>query len=98
MRSQRLQRFFRNFDLDYAVVAKTVIALMGIPQPWVLSTDRTIAVGNPPANKVRSRATLWEGVCALKLPNPRSGLPHVRARTTVRAFGKATKVDRLFSL
>lgn len=41
MRSQRLQRFFRNFDLDYAVIAKAIVGIMGIPQPWVLSTDRT---------------------------------------------------------
>ena len=38
---KRLQRFFRNFDLDYTVVARAVITLMEIPQPWVLSTDRT---------------------------------------------------------
>ena len=38
---KRLQRFFRSFNLDYAVVAKAVISLMNIPQPWVLSTDRT---------------------------------------------------------
>ena len=58
---KRLQRFFRNFNLDYAVVAKTVIALMGIPQPWVLSTDRTIAVGNPPAklSNRHSRLVFW---------------------------------------
>ena len=38
---KRLQRFFRNFDLDYALVAKVVVTLMNIPQPWILSTDRT---------------------------------------------------------
>jgi hypothetical protein len=38
---KRLQRFFRDFDLDYAVVARLILALMNIPQPWVLSTDRT---------------------------------------------------------
>ena len=38
---KRLQRFFRNFDLDYAVIAKAIIGIIGIPQPWVLSTDRT---------------------------------------------------------
>lgn len=38
---KRMQRFFRKFDLDYAVIAKVVVALMGIPQPWVLSLDRT---------------------------------------------------------
>ena len=38
---KRLQRFFRNFDLDYEVMAQAVVNLMDIPQPWVLSTDRT---------------------------------------------------------
>ncbi len=38
---KRLQRFFRDFDLNYAVIAKAVITLMNIRQPWVLSTDRT---------------------------------------------------------
>lgn len=38
---KRLQRFFRDFDLDYAVIARVVVALMKIPQPWILSTDRT---------------------------------------------------------
>ena len=38
---KRLQRFFRKFDLDYTVIAKVVVALMNIPQPWVLSLDRT---------------------------------------------------------
>ncbi len=38
---KRLQRFFRHFDLDYQALAKIIIALMDIPQPWILSTDRT---------------------------------------------------------
>lgn len=38
---KRLQRFFRNFDLDYVVLAKAIVILMDIPQPWVLSIDRT---------------------------------------------------------
>lgn len=38
---KRLQRFFRNFDLDYPVIAKAIINIMDIPQPWILSTDRT---------------------------------------------------------
>jgi len=38
---KRLQRFFRDFDLDYTVIAKAIVGIMGIPQPWVLSTDRT---------------------------------------------------------
>lgn len=38
---KRLQRFFRNFDFDYAVIAQAIVNIMGIPQPWILSTDRT---------------------------------------------------------
>lgn len=38
---KRLQRFFRDFDLDYAVMAKMIVNIMKIPQPWVLSIDRT---------------------------------------------------------
>lgn len=38
---KRLQRFFAKFDLDFTVIAKTVVSLMNIPQPWVLSIDRT---------------------------------------------------------
>jgi hypothetical protein len=38
---KRLQRFFGKFDLDYPSVAKLIVALMKIPQPWVLSIDRT---------------------------------------------------------
>ncbi len=38
---KRLQRFFRKFELDYALIAQAVVNLMDIPQPWVLSVDRT---------------------------------------------------------
>ncbi|MBF2020535.1 MAG: hypothetical protein IGR93_10615 [Hydrococcus sp. C42_A2020_068] len=38
---QRLQRFFKKFDLDYSLIAKLIVALRKIPQPWVLSIDRT---------------------------------------------------------
>jgi hypothetical protein len=38
---KRLQRFFRKFDLDYPSFAKLIVGLMNIPQPWVLSIDRT---------------------------------------------------------
>jgi len=37
---KRLQRFFREFELDYSEIAKTVVRLMKIPEPWVLSCDR----------------------------------------------------------
>ncbi|AUC62506.1 group IS10 transposase (plasmid) [Cyanobacterium sp. HL-69] len=38
---KRLQRFFAQFDLNFTQVAKTIVKLMKIPQPWVLSIDRT---------------------------------------------------------
>ncbi|MBW4642705.1 MAG: IS4 family transposase [Goleter apudmare HA4340-LM2] len=38
---KRLQRFFRDFDVDYVVIAKMIVKIMKIPQPWVLSIDRT---------------------------------------------------------
>ncbi len=38
---KRLQRFLREFDLDYYSMAKLVIDMMEIPEPWVLSLDRT---------------------------------------------------------
>jgi len=38
---KRLQRFFRHYKLDYDTVAQTVVRWMDIPQPWVLSVDRT---------------------------------------------------------
>jgi len=38
---KRLQRFFRNFELDYSEIAKIVVGWLKLPQPWVLSLDRT---------------------------------------------------------
>jgi hypothetical protein len=38
---KRLQRFLHHFDLDYSQLAKVFMALMDVPQPWVLSMDRT---------------------------------------------------------
>jgi hypothetical protein len=34
---KRLHHFFREFDLDYREIAR----LVEIPQPWILSVDRT---------------------------------------------------------
>jgi hypothetical protein len=38
---KRLQRFFSKFDLDYPLIAQTIVSLIDIPQPWVLSIERT---------------------------------------------------------
>ena len=38
---KRLQRFLKNFDIDYYHFAQVFANLINIPQPWVLSLDRT---------------------------------------------------------
>jgi hypothetical protein len=38
---KRLHRFFSKFDLDYCEITRLVAGIMEIPQPWVLSVDRT---------------------------------------------------------
>jgi hypothetical protein len=38
---KRLQRFFREFELDYAQLGTLVVRWMGIEGDWVLSLDRT---------------------------------------------------------
>jgi len=38
---QTPQRFFRHYEMNYAEIAQAVVALMAIPEPWVLSIDRT---------------------------------------------------------
>lgn len=38
---KRLQRFFGEFEFNYYTLAKLVVNLMEIPQPWILSVDRT---------------------------------------------------------
>jgi hypothetical protein len=38
---KRLQRFFRHYVLEVTEVAQTIMVLLNIPEPWVLSIDRT---------------------------------------------------------
>ena len=38
---KRLQRFFREFEVDYESIALMVVKVMKIPEPWVISIDRT---------------------------------------------------------
>jgi len=37
---KRLQRFFRDFEVDYESIALMVIKVMKIPEPWIISIDR----------------------------------------------------------
>jgi hypothetical protein len=38
---KRLTRFFRDFDLDFDVIARAVVGWCHVPQPWTLTLDRT---------------------------------------------------------
>lgn len=38
---KRMQRFFKSFEVKMEQIAKMVMSIAGIPQPWVLSIDRT---------------------------------------------------------
>lgn len=38
---KRIQRFFNAFEVNMNQIAKMVMSIAGIPQPWVLSIDRT---------------------------------------------------------
>ena len=38
---KRLQRFFRFFELPYALIADLVVKLLGVEGPWTLTMDRT---------------------------------------------------------
>ncbi|KPQ35831.1 MAG: hypothetical protein HLUCCO16_16465 [Phormidium sp. OSCR] len=38
---KRLQRFLGKFDFDLTEIARFVVSLIDIPQPWTLSLDRT---------------------------------------------------------
>ena len=38
---KRIQRFFKGFEVDEVAVAKALVAILDIPEPWVLSVDRT---------------------------------------------------------
>ncbi|MEM8501911.1 MAG: IS4 family transposase [Cyanobacteria bacterium P01_D01_bin.1] len=59
---KRQQRFFRAFELDYAVIARLVVAWIDIPEPWVLAVDRTQwDVGTTPVN-ILTLGVVHEGI------------------------------------
>ncbi len=59
---KRLQRFFRGFEVDYSVIAKLIISWMDIPQPWVLSIDRTTWEFGSHCYNILSVGVVHEGV------------------------------------
>lgn len=59
---KRCQRFLRFFDLPFAEVARLVIKLLGIPQPFVISIDRTDwCLGTTPLN-ILMLSVVYKGV------------------------------------
>ena len=38
---KRLQRFFRSFEVEPEAIARLVVTLVAVPEPWTLSLDRT---------------------------------------------------------
>jgi hypothetical protein len=59
---KRLQRFFANFELDYAQIAQVVVHWLNIPQPWVLSIDRTTWEFGSHCHNILSIGIVHEGV------------------------------------
>ncbi len=59
---KRLQRLFRKFELDYYVIARLVVALMDIPEPWVLSLDRTQWQRSQTTFNILTLGTVHQGV------------------------------------
>jgi len=48
---KRIQRFLRFFEISYAIIAVLIVALIGVPRPWVLTLDRTNwQLGKTPLN------------------------------------------------
>jgi len=48
---KRIQRFFRFFQISYALIAVLVVSLIGVPSPWILTLDRTNwQLGQKPLN------------------------------------------------
>lgn len=48
---KRIQRFLRFFEISYALIAALIVALMGVPRPWVLTLDRSNwQLGQTPLN------------------------------------------------
>lgn len=59
---KRLQRFFRDFEFDDAEIARLVVKWMNIPQPWVLSIDRTCWEFGTHGYNILSVGIVHEGV------------------------------------
>ena len=59
---KRLQRFFREFEVDYESIALMVVKVMKIPEPWVISIDRTDWKFGKPVFNVLTLGVVHQGV------------------------------------
>jgi len=59
---KRLQRFFSKFELDYHQIARIVVHWLNIPQPWVLSMDRTTWAFGSHCYNILTVGIVYEGV------------------------------------
>ena len=59
---KRLQRFFSKFELDYHQIARIVVHWLNIPQPWVLSMDRTTWEFGSHSYNILTIGIVYEGV------------------------------------
>ena len=59
---KRLQRFFSKFEMDYHQIARIVVHWLNIPQPWVLSMDRTTWEFGSHCYNILTVGIVYEGV------------------------------------
>ena len=59
---KRLQRFFSKFEMDYHQIARIVVHWLNIPQPWVLSMDRTTWEFGSHCHNILTVGIVYEGV------------------------------------
>ena len=59
---KRLQRFFKSYDLEYSLIAKALVTLMALPEPWILSLDRTEWAFGQTRFNILMLAVVYEGV------------------------------------
>ncbi len=59
---KRLQRFFKDFEVDYSSIALMVVKVMKIPEPWVISIDCTDLLFGKTVFNVLMLGVVYHGV------------------------------------
>src|SRR5437870_2422161 len=91
---KRIQRFLRFFEISYALIAISLVSLIGVPRPWVLTLDRTNwQLGKSPLN-ILVLGIVYKGVAipVLWTMREKKGNSNTKQRTAmvaefVRLFG-----------